>query len=198
MNTHSHWKSTHYVRWMVAAMVAVPLTILLHELAHALTGLALGHPDVVLHFASVSSGAEKAGAPLWELGLVAGAGPLVSAGMVFVCWRMVLNGSPEPFWVSVALFAPVKFLIGVAYIVALFTDRDVSGATFDEHTFATAFGLSPLMFVAAGLLVLGSSWYWFIARIPSASRWWSFASMLLGFVLGAGLYLGFLGPWILP
>ena len=179
-------------------MISVPVTILLHELAHALAGVLLGHPNVQLHFASVSSDAELMGAPLWQQGLVSGAGPMASLLIVLVCWLLARQKKVGPSVTAIALFAPFKYLIGVAYLISLLRGQDVSRANFDEHTFATIFGLPTVLVVSIGLCVFAVSWYWFLKQIPPQTRFKAFLGLLIGFIAGLGLYLGVVGPMILP
>jgi hypothetical protein len=64
-------------RWLafaIAAAVAAPLAIVVHEVAHFLAGLAFHFPNLVFHYASVSDGAAEAGFPLWRQGSEAAAG----------------------------------------------------------------------------------------------------------------------------
>jgi hypothetical protein len=57
-----------------ASILFVPVTIVLHELAHLIAALALGFPNPEFHFNAVSPG-DVRGQAQWELGAVALAGP---------------------------------------------------------------------------------------------------------------------------
>ena len=185
-------------KWVVAGVISVPVTIVFHELAHALMGVLLGHPNVQLHFASVSSDAKLVGAPLWQQGLVAGAGPFASALIVLVCWLRARQKEVGPTVTAVALFAPFKYLIGIAFLFSILRGQDVSGANFDEHTFATILGIPTVLVVLIGLSVFASTWYWFLKQIPPNFKLKVFLGLLIGFAVGLGLYMGIVGPMILP
>lgn len=191
-----HWPVV--LAWLAATVIAVPFTILAHELGHFLTGIALGHPDVTLHFASVSSGATDAGAPAWELGLVAAAGPLVSLAMAGVCTWMAHRHRPYPLVVAAGFVAPVKFVIGVVFLMSRLRGAEGGSPNFDEFNAAVHFGISPVWTSLAGALVLVAAWVLLIRSLPPGRRGLPLVGLTVGTGAGIFLYAGLVGPWLLP
>lgn len=186
------------VSWLAAAAIAGPFTILAHELGHFLTGIALGHPDVTLHYASVSSGAADAGVPAWELGLVAASGPLFSLAIVAICTWVAYRHRPYPLVVAAGVIAPVKFVIGIAFLVARLRGAVGGSPNFDGFNAAVHFGISPVWTSLAGALVLVAAWVLLIRSIHPGGRGPPLLGLTVGTGAGIALYLGVVGPWLLP
>jgi len=191
-----YWR--RLLAWFAAAVVAVPLTILSHELGHFLAGRAFNHPRVVLHYASVSSDAAKAGYPEWQLATVAAAGPLVSIVTVLLCCYLATRHRPRPLIIALGLFAPVKFSVGLVFIYYWLTGVRNSTPNFDEFNVAKYAGMSPLIPSLIGAVVLVGGWFWLVRSIPGVERTRALAALIAGMVAGLALYAAFVGPLLLP
>ena len=198
--------------WIGAAVVAVPLGVLLHELGHFLAYTAFGFQGVALHYASsthsvertlwqlVFSGKVEAAAallPLWKVGL-ATTGGIVSTYLVTIaCCIFAARKGPHPLVIALGVFAPVRFLSGLPAIVAIATGKRASTGT-DEAHLAALTGIPLLLLNVMGLLVLVFAWIWLVRRIPKDHRWVSYGSLVSGLALGIFLYFFVLGPRLLP
>ena len=187
--------------WIGASVIAVPLGILLHELGHLLVYLAFGFQGVALHYSSATYSIEKvfwqqvyrgnvvAAAsltPLWKVGVATVAGLLVTYLVTLVCC-VVARKSPHPFVIALGVFAPVRFLSGLA----------VRRGT-DEAHLAVITGIPVLLLTFVGLLFLVLAWIWLVRSIPKEQRLVSLGGLLPGLALGIVIYFWGLGPWLLP
>ena len=187
-----------WLSWALAAAIAAPLAIVLHELGHFVVGLAFGVPDLVLHYGNVSDSADKTGIPLWQRGLQAAAGPLATLLIVLGCCVAVLRIGPKPWAVAPAFAAGVRSVgIGVAYLVVRILGKPAQG-NFDEMNAATRLGLPPELVIASNVLILLGAWVWLTYRIPSGQRVATLTATVLGTAVGLALYVGWLGPLALP
>ena len=198
--------------WIGAAVIAVPLAVLLHELGHFLTYLAFGFQGVALHFSSSTHTVERmfwylvfhgdrAGAaallPLWKAGLGTVAGILMTYLVTIGCCVFAARKSPHPLVIALGIFSPVRFLSGLQIIPVVFSGKPVMAST-DEAHLAALTGIPVLVLIFAGLLVLVLAWIWLLRRIPKDHWWISLASLVFGLVLGIFVYFSLVGPRLLP
>ena len=198
--------------WLGAAVIAVPLGVLLHELGHFLAYWAFGFQGVALHYASSTHTVERtlwqlvyrgdmaAAAsllPLWKVGLATTAGIVATYLVTIGCCVFAARKSPQPLVVALGMFAPVRFLSGIPTIVAALSGKAVRAST-DEAHLAALTGIPLLLLNVAGLSVLVLAWIWMIRRVPKDHRWVSLVSLISGLALGVFLYFWLLGPRLLP
>jgi len=184
--------------WFASAVVAGPLTILAHELGHFLAGLAFNHPQVVLHYASVTSDAVRAGYPPWQLATVAAAGPVVTVATVLLCCYLATRYRPHPLIVTGGLIAPIKFSVGLIFIYYWLTGVRNSSPNFDEFNVAKHAGISSFIPILIGVAVLVGGWVWLVRSIPKGERIPALATSIVGGAVGLALYANVLGPRSLP
>ena len=198
--------------WIGAAVIAVPLGVLLHELGHFLAYWIFGFQGVALHYASATHTVEKTfwqlayrgnlGAaasllPLWKVGLATTAGILLTYLVTIGCCVFAARKGPHPLAIALGIFAPVRFLSGIPAIVAALSGRPVLPQT-DEAHLAVLTGIPLLLLNLAGLLVLVLAWIWLLRRIPKDHRWVSLVSLVSGLALGIFFYFFLFGPRLLP
>jgi len=198
--------------WIGAAVIAVPLGVLLHELGHFLCYWIFGFQGVTLHYASATHTVEKTfwqlayrgnfGAaasllPLWKVGVATTAGILLTYLVTIGCCVFAARKGPHPLAIALGLFAPVRFLSGIPAIVAALSGKSVLPQT-DEAHLAVLSGMPLLMLNCVGLLVLVLAWIWLLQRIPKDHRWVSLGSLVCGLALGIYLYFFLIGPRLLP
>lgn len=198
--------------WIGAAVIAVPLGVLLHELGHFLAYRIFGFQGVTLHYASATHTVEKtfwqlayrgnfeAAAsllPLWKVGVATTAGILLTYLVTIGCCVFAARKGPHPLAIALGLFAPVRFLSGIPAIVAALSGKSVLPQTDEAHV-AVLTGIPLLLLNFAGLLVLVLAWIWLLRRIPKDHRWVSLGSLVCGLALGIYLYFFLLGPRLLP
>jgi hypothetical protein len=198
--------------WIAAAVIAVPLGVLLHELGHFLAYWAFGFQGVALHYASATHSVERTfwqlvyrgdvgGAasllPLWKVGLATTAGILFTYLVTFACLTFAARKNPHPLVIALGIFAPVRFLSGLPTIAAVLSGKSVRANT-DEAHLAALTGIPVLLLSVTGLLVMVLAWVWLVRRIPKEHRWVSRGSLVAGLALGIFLYFGLIGPRLLP
>ena len=210
VRTTSTWRLA--ATWIGAAIIAVPLGVLLHELGHFLAYWAFGFQGVALHYSSATHSVEsrfwqlvysgRVGAaatllPLWKVGLATTAGILFTYVVTIACCIFAAKKSPHPLVIALGVFAPVRFLSGLPTILAVLSGKSVRAHT-DEAHLAALTGIPLLLLNITGLLVLVLAWIWLLRRIPRDHRWISLGSLVSGLALGIYLYFFLLGPRLLP
>jgi hypothetical protein len=183
-------------------VLAAPVTVVLHELGHYLVGAVFGFPGLVLRYGSVGSAAAEHGFPLWQLGLQAAAGPLVTILVTLLCCFHVAWRGPHIVAVATGLVAPIRFLIGVVYlgyaVLIWLRGGRMEGTNFDEYNVARASGIPLELLLGLEVLFMVGAWWYLGARIERRERWVALLSVGVGMVLGLLLWLSVLGPRLLP
>lgn len=198
-------------RWFLAAAVAAPVGVVLHEAVHFVTAVLVGFEDPVLHFASTGYAgngafwdAYLAGAELplsrTSVGLVAAAGVVftwaLSVAATVAARRVGVRSFLGAILGATALLAPARAYTGLSYM--LFVRPSMPGAfpNFDEFRAAQALGTPVDPWVLAGLVVMAGAW---VALAPKIGRdgWLAYPLLLVGTVAGMAAWL-VVGPFLLP
>ena len=198
--------------WIAASVVAVPLGVLLHELSHLLFNLAFGFQGLALHYSSTTYSLEKtfwqlvnrgdlAAAnsliPLWKVSVTTAAGIVGTCLVSAVCCWLAVRKNPHPLVIALGIFAPVRFLSGLAAIRVWLAGKTVKAGTDEAHLAAlTVIPLPVLIF--GGLLFLVLVWIWMVRHLPRDHRWVYLGSLFSGLALGSFLYFSVIGPRLLP
>ncbi|HSE18643.1 MAG TPA: hypothetical protein VLB46_16425 [Pyrinomonadaceae bacterium] len=198
--------------WIAASVVAVPLGVLLHELSHLLFNLVFGFQGLALHYSSTTYSLEKtfwqlvnrgdlaAAAsliPLWKVSVTTAAGIVGTCLVSSVCCVLAVRKNPHPLVIALGIFAPVRFLSGLAAIRVWLAGKTVRAGTDEAHLAAlTVIPLPVLIF--GGLLFLVLVWIWMVRHLPRDHRWIYLGSLFSGLALGSFLYFSVIGPWLLP
>jgi hypothetical protein len=200
------------VTWIGAAVIAVPLAVLLHELGHLLAYWIFGFQGLALHYSSSTHTVERmfwyqvfrgdfgvaaSLLPLWKAGIGTAAGILITYLVTIGCCVFAARKRPHPLAVALGVFAPVRFLSGISIIPLALAGKTVKAST-DESHLAALTGIPVLVLVLAGLLVMVLAWIWMVRRIPKDHKWISCGSLIAGLALGIFLYFGIVGPRLLP
>lgn len=201
--------------WAAVAggVIAFPIAVLLHELGHFGAFAAFGFPDPVLSFASadwadaqydalMEAGDVEAAAAIaapWQEAIGAGAGPIVSYLTMIVCVLAVRRFGPGPLGMvyAIGLVTPFRWTWPLPILYLMLGGQRISGGP-DEIGVATLMGIPlwPFIVLALASLVLG---YWFIVTaVPRGQRVRTVVPTLVGAVLGGVLWVGWLGPLVLP
>ena len=200
------------VKWSLAGFAAGALTILPHELGHYLVYLAIDVPNLALHYESVSWDAQEfweavgredyaaaaVSAPIRGVAFALAAGPLVTYAMVAACCYGCARWRPHSVLVAVGYLCPLRIVVALMHGVRVLLGQDASAASYDELGVAALTGIPVQVFVAFGIVVMAISGSWLARYLPSGRRTVAVVSMLAGAVAGAVLYLGYVGPWLLP
>lgn len=204
-----------FVVWLVAAGVSGPVGILLHELGHFAVAAFYGFPEAKLSFASVSyhdserfwqtlSDGERPAAeaiyPLQNAGLLAAAGPAVTALLIVSSVLLLSTRKPTDavaaFLAGFALMAGVRSFTGVYYVLYVRPNYPNARPNFDEINIARAFDI-PVDWIAwssSALVVL--AWIVVIPRL-TPDRWLKIPAVVVGTILGIFLWAQ-IGPFVLP
>jgi len=145
------------------ALIA-PATIVLHELGHLLAGLALGTPDIALHYGSVSDSAEESGFPAFRVGLQALAGPAVTLFLMAACMVALRKHPDHPLFFTALFAAPIRFAVGAAYLYfaasAALQGIPPGQPNFDEFKAAEMLGFPVVPLLIAELALTFALWSW--------------------------------------
>jgi hypothetical protein len=197
-------------RWFAWAVASFPVAVLSHESAHYAAYRVFGFSAPQLHFGSASSPAVElfwqrmregglASAalvlPPEEVGIAALAG-LIATYVVILACVLLAKRRPHPFWFGLGLVAPLRFLGSLFVVVRLVfgvTGRNGS----DEAHVAGTLPLSELLLHLTGIAVLIISWVALIRLIPRDIPRIRI-TVIAGIVAGGALYIGALGPILLP
>jgi hypothetical protein len=188
------------------AVALVPVAVQLHELAHFVTDLAFGHPDPALHYASAGFAGEQ---EFWSLvrrgewaaanqivnvrhaGISALSGLLVSYLLIGAgVWRATRASPVLP--LAIALGSAARFPL----VLLLYAFGRAEHT--DEAHVSQALGVPlPLMFgIAAAALLAATVAGWRILRRRSGTR--LVLPLFAGVVAGTVLWIGIVGPAVLP
>lgn len=216
------WRSA--LQWFGGGLAAAPLGILPHEIGHYLVLLALGVPDLALHFVGVTWALDEfwtavlqedyTGAgmivPLWGVALSDAAGPLVTYAMVLACCYGCATWRPHPVLVAAAYFAQARINIAAVHAWRrLFNDEFnreypteleamAAGANFDELRVSILTGIPVPVLAGFALLFLIASGIWLVRCLPRGRRMVAAVSMVAGMIVSLVAYAGYVGPWLLP
>lgn len=198
----------------VGGAVAAPLSIVLHELGHFGAFAAFGFPDPVLRHTSVSwahsgewvalfrAGDLAAAAALaepWKMAVTMAAGPAVSYLTAIVCVFAVRRFGPDPLSLvlGLGLSAPGQG-VGALMVLAI----NLFGGGFvgsqDEAWVASIAGISSSLTALPGVACLVLAPWFLVTAIPRGRRVRVVVPVVGGMVLGLFLWLGWLGPLLLP
>ena len=199
------------VKWSLAGFAAGALTILPHELGHYLVYLAIDVPNLALHYESVSWDSQEfweavgredyaaatVSAPIWGVALALAGGPLVTYAMVAACCYGCDRWRPYPVLVAVGYLCPLRIVVALMHGVRVLRGHDPS-AGYDELRVAALTGIPVQVLVAFGIIVIAISGAWLARYLPRGRRTMAVVSILAGAGAGTVLYLGYVGPWLLP
>jgi len=195
-------------RWMWWTAAAFPVAVLSHEIGHYVAYRAFGFRGAVLHYGSASHAVagefwrlmkegDVAAATLihapWQAGVAAAAGLLMTYATIAAC-VLIARRRPHPFVVGLGLIAAIRFLGSALVVVMFMFGRRQNGS--DEQHVAMTLNVPELAMHLVGITVLFASWR-VLLRFP-AQEPGGRAATLAGIVLGGILYIGVLGPWLLP
>ncbi|HKX82887.1 MAG TPA: hypothetical protein VJL58_01595 [Pyrinomonadaceae bacterium] len=174
-------------------IIAVPLTILTHELGHFAAYHLFGAANVRLHSASVSADKEMLSA-----GQTAAAnilGPLISY-LTIVLAYFLTKKRYVAFWIIVALAAPLGRIVNAVYIYFRALGYQPK-PNFDEFNFAAGLGFDPLLIAVPTMVIVIGTFIYFGRKgwIEGGIR--ELASLLLGLVPGVAVWFA-IGPYLLP
>lgn len=199
---------------LVGGAIALPLSIVLHELGHFGVYAGFGFPDPVLRSTSASWAgsaefkmlfragdveAASAIAEPWRIAVGSAAGPAISYLTAIACVLAVRRFGPGPFSLvlGLGLAAPLQ---GVAAFPVLAINIFGQGFTGnqDEVWVAWLTGIPSSLAVLPGLACLLLGHWLLVKAIPRDRRLQVLAPTIAGMILGGCLWIFWLGPLVLP
>jgi hypothetical protein len=204
-----------FAMWLLAAGLSGPAGIILHELGHYTVALASGFPESRMSFASASyknsqkfwqtlaSGKRDSAATIYPLplaGLVAAAGPVVTAILIVLSVGILIFAKPPNFLAAflagLALIAGVRSFTGIYYIFAVRPQYPNARPFFDEINIARAYNV-PVDWIAwPSLILIIIAWILVVPRL-TPDRWLKLPAAIVGPIIGIFLWAQ-IGPFILP
>ena len=182
-----------------ASALLVTPSIVLHELGHLFTALALGFPSPEFHYSAVSPG-DVSGQSQAELGAVALAGPIVTV-LLIAAGLAAHRYRPRSIWpFALAIAAASRFAVAVPFTLAnlyvRLNGQRLAPPAFDEQKAADALGWSGELLLGATTALVLLVLVWLLVTLPR--RWLSFPAVVIGTAAGWGLWMGILGPLLFP
>jgi hypothetical protein len=169
--------------WFLAALLAVPATVLLHELAHFAAAIALGFHDPRFHPMGIDFVAGDY--PTGHRVAVTAAGFLTTAILTLTAAGVALR-RPGPIPVAVCLAAPLRALAWLPIAGAILRgEAGIVGG--DEANLARLTGLPLALFVGIALSLTLLSWLATALALKKLNRTQAILSLLPGLLLGAYL-----------
>jgi len=181
--------------------LAAPLTIVAHELGHFGVGVILGTPDLALHYGSVSDTAREQAFSTAAIGAQALAGPIVTL-LILIGGFVALKTQTHPFVVGILLASPIRFAVGAVYLAfslgAMIKGEARNQPNFDEFNAAQAFGFAVEPLIIIEIVATIAIWVWIFRRLEKRTRFRALLGAIVGIVIGVGLWITSIGPWLLP
>ena len=131
------------------------------------------------------------------MALASAAGPLVTYATVAACCYGCVRWHPYPLLVALGYLCPLRLLVAVLDGARVLLGRDPV-ASYDELRVAALTGIPVQLLVAFGVIVVAISGAWLARYLPRGRRTVAVVSMLAGAVASTVLYMGYVGPWLLP
>jgi len=185
-----------YFKWAFFAALAGPLSIVLHEIGHAIMALAVGYSNIRIRYHSVDRIAPVDIQP-WERALTCEAGPIASLVIVLLCCLIIQKRRHSKFAKALGMVAAIQFTGGLIYVVSLVFGA-VPPTNFDGARFAQYLNISIFFPAFIESLLLIGSWMFIIGFINSSERKMAVLGVISGGALGIVIWLTILGPFLLP
>jgi len=184
------------LKWSFFAALAGPVSIVLHEVGHALMALILDYSNVRITYHHVDRIAPENIQP-WERALTSEAGPIASLVIILLCFAIVLIRKHSVFAKALGMIAAIQYMGGLIYFIGA-----VFGAApptdFDSARFAQYLNISIFFPSLVEVLILVGTWILFIKLINRVERIQAVIGIIIGGTFGILIWLTLLGPLLLP
>jgi hypothetical protein len=184
---------TRVLKYAALGIIAVPLSILTHELGHFFAYQLFGASNVQLHSVSVS--ADKEILTSFQLATANLVGPIISyltIGLAFILTRKKYI----PFWVILAIAAPIGRIVNFVYVYFRALGY-TPNPNFDEFNFSRTLNIEPLWLSALTILAVLATMFFFLRKAWRAGRFGELASVVISIVAGLAVWM-LVGGLILP
>ena len=179
--------------YTVIGIVAVPLSILTHELGHFAAYHIFGAGNIQLHSASVSADKE-----MLSGGQIAAAnilGPLITYLTIAIAYFLTRRRYIA-FWVILALAAPIGRIVNAIYTFFRALGYQPN-PNFDEYNFAKNLGFEPLLISIPTILIVIGTFVYFGRKgwVEGGIR--EVGALVLSLASGIAVWFT-VGPYLLP
>jgi hypothetical protein len=180
------------IRYLLIAIVVVPVTIVSHELGHFFSYLCFGGEDVRLLAFSVS--AETKHLSPGQLAISSMAGPLISYVTILAAALMTVKHYSS-FWVLLAIAAPIGRIVNGVYIYFRALGYQPN-PNFDEYNFSRSIGIEPLIVCIPTMLIVVATFFWFGRLAWKEGGVGELLLVVFSVLFGLGVWSQ-IGPWFL-
>jgi len=181
------------LKYLLLGIVAVPLSIISHELGHFLVYHLFGAGNIQMHSASVS--AEKEALSSFQIAIANITGPLITYFTIGLAYFLTRKNY-QPFWIILALAAPLGRIVNFAYIyfrLAGYTPKP----NFDEFNFSQNLGIEPLILSILTAILVLITFIIFFKRAIREGKFFEVARIILSLIAGVAVWFT-IGGFILP
>jgi hypothetical protein len=181
------------LKYAAIGIVAVPLSIVTHELGHYAMYHVFGASNIRLHSVSVS--ADKQALSNLQIAIANIVGPLISYLTIGIA-LFVTRIKYVPFWIVLGLAAPIGRIVNVVYVFFRALGYHPN-PNFDEYNFSPNLNIEPLWISIATVLLIAAATYLLLRRVFAAGGLREL--LAVGLALGSGLLVwAFAGGLLLP
>lgn len=181
------------LKYSAIGIIAVPLSIVTHEMGHFLAYQLFGASNIRLHSVSVSADKEMLGSS--QIAIASIVGPLISyltIGLAFVLTRKRYI----PFWIILALAAPIGRVVNGVYIY--FRALGFSpNPNFDEFNFSRSVNIDPIWLSIATAAIVLATFFVFFRKAWQYGRF-AEVSIIVASLIAGLLVWALLGGVLLP
>jgi len=178
------------------AFLAAPLSIVLHEIGHALAALSVGYNHLQITYHSWRGSPPLNVSDVGRAWISSG-GPVVSLLLALVCYFLIRLWYESDFILALGMIAPVQFTGALLYVVGSLLGVEAS-TVYDSARVASYLGTNLFLTSIPGALFLPSIWYFYIQLIDKNNRVNTVSSIVVGGALGFIFWLSLIGPVIFP
>ena len=176
-------------------ILAAPISVVLHEMGHALAAFLIGYSNLYITFRSWG-GVAPSGITGLDRAWTSFGGPIASFLIILFSYGLIRTRYPD-FFRSLGLMASIQFVGAFLYVIGSILGIEPS-SVFDSARAANYLGESIFLFSIPGSLILVSTWVLFIKSIDNMSWKRDVLSMIIGGFFGFVIWFILVGPLILP
>ena len=181
------------LKYLLFGIIAVPLTIIPHELGHFLAYHLFGATNVQLHSASVS--ADKETLSNIQIAIANVIGPIISY-LTIVLAFILTQKNYQPFWIILALAAPLGRIVNFVYIYFRLAGYSPN-PNFDEFNFSKNLGIEPLFLAILTAILVIVTFAIFFKKAWSAGKFGEVGLVVFSLIVGVAIWFS-VGGLILP
>ncbi len=181
------------LKYIGIGVIAVPISIVTHELGHFVAYQIFGASNVQLHAFSVSADKESVGN--FENALAAITGPIITYLTVILAY-ILTQKNYQPFWIIMALGGLIGRLVNFIYIYFRAAGYNPN-PNFDEFNFSKFTGIEPLFASIITAILFLIIYAVFLKKAWQEDGFKEIGLITLSLICGVAFW-NFVGGFILP